>query len=309
MLTKYSLQKQLVIIFSIIAIGVLAILLPIIDNNLTHVIDNEMYDVLTRSQNDFYSYDFSPDYAGSDKQIYHFTYNINEDTLTTAQNISAKKYQILDYVFQNDLYKMVKKNKKKLQEILGLEVNPDIPLVGIVSRLTSQKGLDLINYMMPEIMSENLQMVVLGTGEHQYQSMFNYYNSNFSDKLSARITFDTAFAQQIYAACDIFLMPSLYEPCGIGQMLAMRYGSIPIVRETGGLKDTVMPYNKFTGEGNGFSFANYNAHEMFFTLQKAIKLYQDKNIWNNLIINAMNTDNSWKKSAQDYIRIFKSLIS
>ena len=116
MLTKYSLQKQLVIIFSIIAIGVLAILLPIIDNNLTHVIDNEMYDVLTRSQNDFYSYDFSPDYAGSDKQIYHFTYNINEDTLTTAQNISAKKYQILDYVFQNDLYKMVKKNKKKLQE-------------------------------------------------------------------------------------------------------------------------------------------------------------------------------------------------
>ena len=200
-------------------------------------------------------------------------------------------------------------NKKKLQEILGLEVNPDIPLVGIVSRLTSQKGLDLIKYMMPEIMSENLQMVVLGTGEHQYQSMFNYYNSNFSDKLSARITFDTAFAQQIYAACDIFLMPSLYEPCGIGQMLAMRYGSIPIVRETGGLKDTVMPYNKFTGEGNGFSFANYNAHEMFFTLQKAIKLYQDKNIWNNLIINAMNTDNSWKKSAQDYIRIFKSLIS
>ena len=114
MLTKYSLQKQLVIIFSIIAIGVLAILLPIIDNNLTHVIDNEMYDVLTRSQNDFYSYDFSPDYAGSDKQIYHFTYNINEDTLTTAQNISAKKYQILDYVFQNDLYKMViKRNYKK----------------------------------------------------------------------------------------------------------------------------------------------------------------------------------------------------
>ena len=121
MLTKYSLQKQLVIIFSIIAIGVLAILSPIIDNNLTHIIDNEMYDVLTRSQNDFYSYDFSPDYAGSDKLIYHFTYNINEDTLTTAQNISAKKYQILDYVFQNDLYKMVKKNKKKLQEKVKMQ--------------------------------------------------------------------------------------------------------------------------------------------------------------------------------------------
>lgn len=201
------------------------------------------------------------------------------------------------------------KNKIKLQEILGLEVNPNIPLIGIVSRLTSQKGLDLINYMMPEIMRENLQMVVLGTGEHQYQSMFNYYDSNFSNKLSARITFDSAFAQQIYAACDIFLMPSLYEPCGIGQMLAMRYGAIPIVRETGGLKDTVTPYNKYTGEGNGFSFTNYNAHEMFFTIQNSIKLYQDKNIWNNLIINAMNTDNSWKKSAQDYMRIFNGLIS
>lgn len=200
-------------------------------------------------------------------------------------------------------------NKIKLQEILGLEINPNIPLVGIVSRLTSQKGLDLINYIMPEIMTENLQMVVLGTGEHQYQSMFNYYNSNFSNKLSARITFDSAFAQQIYAACDIFLMPSLYEPCGIGQMLAMRYGSIPIVRETGGLKDTVTPYNQYTGEGNGFSFTNYNAHEMFFTLQKAITLYQDKSIWNNLITNAMNTDNSWKKSAQDYMRIFNGLIS
>ena len=198
-------------------------------------------------------------------------------------------------------------NKLKLQEILGLEVNPDIPLVGIVSRLTSQKGFDLINYMMPEMMRENLQMVVLGTGEHQYQSMFNYYDANFGNKLSARITFDSALAQQIYAASDIFLMPSLFEPCGIGQMLAMRYGAIPIVRETGGLRDTVTPYNQYTGEGNGFSFANYNAHEMFFTLQNAIRLYQDKNIWNNLVKNAMETDNSWKKSAQDYIRIFSAL--
>ena len=163
--------------------------------------------------------------------------------------------------------------------MLGLEVNKDIPLVGIVSRLTSQKGLDLIRYMMPEIMKENLQMVVLGTGEHQYQSMFNYYNSKYSKKLSARITFDSNFAQQIYAASDIFLMPSLYEPCGIGQMLAMRYGSIPIVRETGGLKDTVNPYNKFTGGGNGFSFSNYNAHEMYFTLKNAVKFIKDKNIW------------------------------
>ncbi len=210
-------------------------------------------------------------------------------------------------IFENFNIQCIEKkmqNKMKLQEILGLEVNEKIPLVGIVSRLTSQKGLDLINYMMPEIMRENLQMIVLGTGEHQYQSMFNYYNSNFGNKLSARITFDSALAQQIYAGCDIFLMPSLYEPCGIGQMLAMRYGAIPLVRETGGLKDTVIPYNMHTGEGNGFSFANYNAHEMFFTLQNAIKLYQDKDIWNNLVINAMNTDNSWNKSAQDYMELY-----
>lgn len=207
----------------------------------------------------------------------------------------------------NSIDKKVK-NKLKLQKLLGLEVNPEIPLVGIVSRLTSQKGLDLINYMMPEIMRENMQLVVLGTGEHQYQSMFNYYNSNFNNKLSARITFDSAFAQQIYAASDVFLMPSLYEPCGIGQMLAMRYGSLPIVRETGGLKDTVASYNKYTGEGNGFSFANYNAHEMFFKLKEAIDLYKNKEVWNKLIKNAMNTDNSWKKSAQDYINMFNSLI-
>ncbi|MEG1408901.1 MAG: glycogen synthase GlgA [Terrisporobacter sp.] len=200
-------------------------------------------------------------------------------------------------------------NKLRLQKLLGLEINPEIPLVGIVSRLTSQKGLDLINYMMPEIMGENLQLVVLGTGEHQYQSMFNYYNSNFSNKLSARITFDSAFAQQIYAGCDIFLMPSLYEPCGIGQMLAMRYGALPIVRETGGLKDTVTPYNKYTSQGNGFSFTNYNAHDMFFTLKNAINLYKDKNVWNKLVTNAMNTDNSWNKSAHDYMNMFNNLIS
>lgn len=198
-------------------------------------------------------------------------------------------------------------NKLKLQEVLGLEVNPDIPMIGIVSRLVSQKGLDLISYIMPEIVRENVQIVVLGTGDHQYQSMFNYYNSNFPKKVSARITFDSAFAQQIYAASDIFLMPSLFEPCGIGQMLAMRYGTLPIVRETGGLKDTVESFNKYTGEGNGFSFANYNAHEMLFTIQRAIELYKDKDTWKELVLNAMNTDSSWKKSAEDYMNLFMEI--
>lgn len=200
-------------------------------------------------------------------------------------------------------------NKFKLQEILGLEKNPDIPLIGIVSRLVSQKGFDLISYIMPEIVRENLQIVVLGTGEHQYQSMFNYYNSHYPNKVSARITFDSAFAQQIYAASDMFLMPSLFEPCGIGQMLAMRYGTLPIVRETGGLKDTVNPYNRYTDEGNGFSFKNYNAHEMLYCIQRGIELYKDKETWRLLVANAMNTDSSWKKSAQEYINVYEELLS
>ncbi|CEI71916.1 MULTISPECIES: glycogen synthase GlgA [Romboutsia] len=197
------------------------------------------------------------------------------------------------------------KNKLRLQEILGLEVNEEIPLIGIVSRLVSQKGFDLISYIMPEILREKLQIVVLGTGEHQYQSMFNYYDSKYPKKVSARIIFNSSLAQQIYAGSDMFLMPSLFEPCGIGQMLAMRYGTLPIVRETGGLKDTVNPYNKYTGEGNGFSFKNYNAHEMLFCIQEAVRTYNDKEKWRRLVINAMNTDSSWEKSAKEYIKTYK----
>ncbi|MDU2199281.1 MAG: glycosyltransferase, partial [Peptostreptococcaceae bacterium] len=201
------------------------------------------------------------------------------------------------------------KNKLELQKILGLEVNPDIPVIGIVSRLVSQKGFDLISYIMPELIREDLQLVILGTGEQQYQSMFNYYSSLYCKKVSARITFDSGFAQQIYSGSDMFLMPSLFEPCGIGQMLAMRYGTLPIVRETGGLKDTVEPYNQYTGDGNGFSFANYNAHEMLYCIQRALKVYKDKDMWYRLVENAMHTDNSWKKSAQKYIEAYQGILN
>ncbi len=216
-----------------------------------------------------------------------------------------------NHIFENyDVNNIDKKikNKLELQKILGLKVDANIPIIGIVSRLVSQKGFDLISYIMPEIIRENLQIVVLGSGEHQYQSMFNYYDSHYPDKVSARITFDSELAQQIYAGSDMFLMPSLFEPCGIGQMLAMRYGTLPIVRETGGLKDTVVPYNKYTGEGNGFSFANYNAHEMLYTIKDALKLYADKNIWNSLVESAMNTDSSWNKSANEYIKLYEEII-
>ena len=193
MLTKYSLQKQLVIIFSIIAIGVLAILLPIIDNNLTHVIDNEMYDVLTRSQNDFYSYDFSPDYAGSDKQIYHFTYNINEDTLTTAQNISAKKYQILDYVFQNDLYKMVKKNKKKLQE--KVKMQDQTVYYQIVKADDSNYIISLVysdyyaNSNNPENRSDYAKKISPTTINNYMRNMKVFFNWCMEQELIARLVF------------------------------------------------------------------------------------------------------------------------
>lgn len=201
------------------------------------------------------------------------------------------------------------KNKLELQKILGLEVNPDIPMIGIVSRLVSQKGLDLISYMMPEIVGENLQLVVLGTGDEQYQSMLNYYSGKYPNKVAAILTFDAALAQQIYASSDMFLMPSLFEPCGIGQMIAMRYGSIPIVRETGGLKDTVKPFNKYTGEGNGFSFANYNAHEMFYCIKSAIDIYKnDKKSWFKIVKSAMSTDSSWAKSANEYIKTYNEIV-
>jgi starch synthase len=201
-------------------------------------------------------------------------------------------------------------NKLELQKILGLEINPNTPMIGVVSRLVSQKGLDLLSYMMPEIVRENVQLVVLGTGEEQYQSMLSYYSGTYPNKVAAILTFDAALAQQIYASSDMFLMPSLFEPCGIGQMIAMRYGSLPIVRETGGLKDTVNPYNKYTKEGNGFSFANYNAHEMFNCIKDAIGVYQnDKDSWKILVRNAMNTDNSWDRSAKEYIKTYSEIVN
>lgn len=200
------------------------------------------------------------------------------------------------------------KNKLELQRILGLEVNANIPMIGIVSRLASQKGLDLLSYMMPEIIAEDLQVVVLGTGEEQYHSMLNYYSGKYPNKVAATLTFDSSLAQQIYAASDMFLMPSLFEPCGIGQLIAMRYGSIPIVRETGGLKDTITPYNQYTGEGNGFSFANYNAHEMFYCIKSAIDIYKNKkDVWSNLVKSAMNTDSSWNKSAKSYLETYNEI--
>lgn len=198
-------------------------------------------------------------------------------------------------------------NKDHLQEIVGLEKKRDIPIISMVTRLTDQKGLDLVERVMGEILSLNLQMVVLGTGDEKYHHMLLNYQSKYRGKLAVRIGFDTILAQKIYAGSDFLLMPSLFEPCGLSQLIALRYGCIPIVRETGGLKDTIKPFSDINQEGNGFSFSHYNAHDMLYVIERAIEIFQQKAKWLKIRRNAMCTDNSWEKSARKYKEIYESI--
>lgn len=200
-------------------------------------------------------------------------------------------------------------NKLMLQQSLGLPRNEYIPLIGIVSRLVDQKGFDLIACVFEELLQLNLQIVVLGTGDSRYEEMFEYAASKYPDKVSANLKYDGILAQRIYAGADMFLMPSLYEPCGLSQLFSLRYGTVPIVRETGGLKDTVMPYDEFTGEGTGFSFANYNAHEMLDTIKRASRIYEDREAWKEIVIRDMQQDFSWSKSAEEYLQVYDQLLS
>lgn len=202
------------------------------------------------------------------------------------------------------------KNKRALQRELGLEQNDGTFMVGIVSRLTDQKGFDLIAYMMDEMCQNNIQIVVLGTGEEKYENMFRHFAWKYPGKVSANIFYSEALSHKVYAACDAFLMPSLFEPCGLSQLMSLRYGTVPIVRETGGLKDTVIPYNEYESTGTGFSFANYNAHEMYFTLQYAMNIYYNKKReWNKLIDRGMAADFSWNHSASKYQEMYDWLCS
>ncbi len=201
------------------------------------------------------------------------------------------------------------KNKRALQKELGLEENDKIMMIGIVSRLTDQKGFDLIAYMMDELCQDAVQIVVLGTGDEQYENMFRHFDWKYNNKVSANIYYSEALSHKIYAASDAFLMPSLFEPCGLSQLMALRYGTIPIVRETGGLKDTVEPYNEYESTGTGFSFVNYNAHEMLASIRYAEKIYYDrKREWNKMIDRAMAVDFSWSVSAKKYQEMYDWLI-
>ena len=201
------------------------------------------------------------------------------------------------------------KNKIAFQKEMDLPQNENIPIIGMVSRLTNQKGLDLVNAVIDEILSMNVQFIVLGTGDNMYENNFRGKEYAYRDKMRAIIKYDDYFASKVYASSDLYLMPSQFEPCGLSQMIAMRYGSLPVVRETGGLNDTVKAYNMYTKEGNGFTFKNYNAHEMLFTLQKAVGLYYDnREDFNKLIESAMNEDFSWDKPGEEYIRLYESIL-
>lgn len=195
--------------------------------------------------------------------------------------------------------------KAKLQEELGLEVRDDRPLMVMVTRLTRQKGMDLVMYALDRILSGGVQVAVLGTGDRDYEDGLRYFQNKYPGTMAARIEFDPALSQRMYAAADMFLMPSKFEPCGLSQIIAMRYGTLPIVRETGGLKDTVIPYNEFTGEGTGFSFTNFNGDEMGDAVFRAARLFWDnRDAWNQLVTQAMSQDFSWTRSADKYLDLY-----
>lgn len=195
--------------------------------------------------------------------------------------------------------------KAKLQEELGLEIRDDRPLMVMVTRLTRQKGMDLVMYALDRILSGGVQVAVLGTGDRDYEDGLRYFQGKYPGTMAARIEFDPALSQRMYAAADMFLMPSKFEPCGLSQIIAMRYGTLPIVRETGGLKDTVQPYNEFTGEGTGFSFSHFNGDEMGDAVFRAARLFWDnRKAWDQLVTQAMSQDFSWTRSADKYLDLY-----
>jgi len=209
--------------------------------------------------------------------------------------------------YSADDFKAKAKNKKALQELMGLPQKADTPIIGLVSRLVSHKGFDLVKAVLEElIQTTDVQIVLLGSGDWQYEEFFKDLAGRYPEQVAIRLGFVPELSKKIYAGSDMFLMPSKAEPCGLSQMIALRYGSIPIVRETGGLRDSI--HDSGDGEGNGFTFANYNAHEMLYTIRRAIEGYQNKKGWKILVKRAMECDNSWGKSANEYIKLYKSLM-
>jgi starch synthase len=201
-----------------------------------------------------------------------------------------------------------KKNKRELQRFLGLDKMEGVPIIAMVSRIDSDKGFDLVSDIMKELMEMDIQFVLLGQGDRKYEDLFEEYSTIEPEMVSSNILFSTKLAKQIYSGADVFLMPSLYEACGISQLIALRYGTVPIVRETGGLKDTVKNYDEETDSGTGFVFSGYNSRELLDTIKKAVAIYRQKDKWERLVDSAMGEDNSWNKSSKQYMDIYESML-
>lgn len=214
----------------------------------------------------------------------------------------------ITYHFSDKTISNKKNNKLEIQKELGLDVDERKPMYILISRLTEQKGLDLVTYILPQLMDREMQLVVLGIGDQKYEEAFAWYAKEHPNKMAALFRFDSRLSNRLYAAGDAMLVPSRFEPCGLTQMMAMRYGTLPIVRETGGLKDSVIPYNEFTGEGVGFSFANFNAHELLSTIDYSLSVWYDNpKAWTKMQRQAMKKDYSWKASAKAYRKLYRQL--
>ncbi|MEH7334987.1 glycogen synthase GlgA [Neobacillus drentensis] len=238
----------------------------------------------------------------------------NEDLLGILNGIDDDFYNpaidpliFQTYTVNNPEKKVI--NKREIQKLFGLSQSANTPLMVMISRLTKQKGLDLIKCVLREILQEDIQVIILGTGDYDNEEHLRQAARVYPEKLKVHTGFDEGLAHKLYAAADLFLMPSLFEPCGLGQLIAMKYGAIPIVRETGGLNDTVKSWNEVTGKGNGFSFSNFNAHDMLYTIRRALSFYHDRETWESLVKQAMEMDYSWAQSAFSYNQLYAELIT
>jgi starch synthase len=238
----------------------------------------------------------------------------NEDLIGIINGIDedfynpAKDELIYQTYSANDHHKKAI-NKREIQKRFDLPQSSNTPLLVMISRLTKQKGLDLVKCVLRDLLQEDIQIIILGTGDYEYEEHLRHAGRIYPEKLKVHTGFNEELAHKLYAAADLFLMPSLFEPCGLGQIIAMKYGAIPIVRETGGLNDTVKAWNEFTSEGNGFSFKNFNAHDMLYTIQRAISFYHDHEGWDSIVKQAMRMDYSWAQSAFRYNQLYAELIS
>ncbi len=261
----------------------------------------------------------SPTYAEEVKTAYYgerldgLMRSRSQDLLGILNGIDLEEYDpmtdpLIEARFGPETVDRKVQNKLALQRELGLQEGADIPLIGMVGRLSSQKGLDLLEHVLDGVMTTGCQLVVLGMGEDRYVDLFNWAQWKYAGRIASRIEMNHTMAHRIYAGADMFLMPSMFEPCGLSQMISLRYGTIPVVRETGGLRDTVLSYNKYTEEGNGFTFLNYNAHDMLTVVERAVNYYRNHpDVWKKLMERAMRGQYGWDQSAHHYVDLYKEL--